>query len=294
MTNYTNKNLRICVICHLHYEFMWDEIKSYLHNLELYTNFDLYITLSKTNKILVNNIKSEFKKTININIEYIENNFYGADIYPFFHILNKINLNQYDIVYKLHTKQNFDTLKIKFPKRFNNGIYVGLSYWRKFLLNAILGRNNTIKVLNAFKNKFIGCAGFYPLQIHLNIPDFQIPKELSDCVNYELIKNKNFSKFYGGTIFAIRSSLLIKLQNKITYENFLTKTDSSNKFGDIAYFMEAFFGHIVIANNYKFYSTYNFVHKIILKLLSNNFSKKLYCFYVNKFILDKIGGSNEK
>ncbi len=276
-------NQRICVICHLYYQDLWQEIKEYLLNLQDITGFDLFITCCEYNEHLFKNIKLSFNKNVNITIDIVDNKIRVADIYPFIHILNKINLDNYDLVYKIHTKQSFTNIKVKLPHFSKCRFYVGENFWRDFLINAILGKNNINKILDMFKkDKKLGCAGFYPLLITRpndpsSHPDF---KNCNPEVNFKKIKT---FQYFAGTIFVVRAEILKCLQGTLQVSDFILP--ATDKFSPLAYIIEVYLGFIVNAQGYKFGSTYNFIHKFILTLLSHNDLLSLYKIYANKFIL---------
>lgn len=96
-----NAKAKIAVHLHLFYEELWPEIKLYLKNLECY-NFDLFITYpEKISEEILKDIKG-FKS----NVYLFNTPNKGFDLGPFIYFLHKINLNSYDIIFKLHTKRN--------------------------------------------------------------------------------------------------------------------------------------------------------------------------------------------
>ena len=289
-----NKNIsqKICVILHLYYQEMWKEFKYYLTNLSQIQNFDLYITVTRNDKDLFEKINSAFNKNIRINIDVIENEPKGADIYPFIYILNKINLDNYDIVYKLHTKQNIDNKYFRLGLKIRNIIFLGRNLWRNFLVNEILGKKNANKCIDVFKkDKKVGMVCFRPLLINVTETDrkiFAAPsylyKKYKDK-NIVLSRLKNYS-FCAGTIFAIRADILKILQNKYKRENF-SDYNSGAKFSEEAWSFENLFGYIVKDQGYKILGTNLFSNKIILTLISFKPLCKIFKFYVNKFIFGR-------
>ena len=156
-------NQRICVILHLYYQDLWNDIKPYLLNLDLVTSYDLYVTITQENKNLIDDINSSFSENVNVYIEKIENISKGADIYPFIYILNKIDLDNYDIIYKIHAKSNVEGLTHRFGKTLNKKIYIGSTLWRNLLINELLGKYNVRKCIKIFsQNPQIGTIGFAP------------------------------------------------------------------------------------------------------------------------------------
>ncbi|MBO6256472.1 hypothetical protein J6N69_00345 [bacterium] len=97
---YKNKKARICVCLHLYYMNSWEKIKKYLKNLSPY-KYDLYVSCCKGNynQKTLNKIK-KFKKDVKITI--FPN--IGYDVGSFIETINNIDLNNYDIVFKIHSK----------------------------------------------------------------------------------------------------------------------------------------------------------------------------------------------
>lgn len=63
---------RLCVILHLYYQNMWDEIKEYLINLQNISGFDLFITCIEENNNLFNDIYNSFNKSVNVKIDLVK------------------------------------------------------------------------------------------------------------------------------------------------------------------------------------------------------------------------------
>ena len=90
--------MREYVCGRLYYMDMIPEIKSYLQNLKEY---DMYITTPVDNQSKENEIRNQFDGA---KIIYTENA--GFDVYPFVCFLRQVNLDSYDVVYKLHTEKD--------------------------------------------------------------------------------------------------------------------------------------------------------------------------------------------
>lgn len=268
---------------------MWDEIYNYIKNLEnIIEKFDLYITYVEDNIELINKIHKYFANSkVNINIFKVENT-KGADIYPFLYILDKLNLDNYDLVYKLHTKRNLETLNIKPNKEIGLNIYVGLNLWRDFLYDAILGKDNIENIINLFKNNSkIGIAGSSYLLATTNDVYTWVCHN-----NYEkIVKEYNFKdikklNFFAGTIFVIRANILKCLQYKYSISDFKCETDT--RFAITAWRLECFLAYIVEAQGYKIKTISKKCTKLIMKLLSHKRTLGLYKWYLNKFILTDV------
>lgn len=253
---------RECVILHLYYQYMWDEICAYLKNLEAETNFDLFITCVERNEKLFRRIRATFNPHINVTI-YIVKDIKGADTYPFFYVLNKINLNDYTIIFKLHTKRNLPTFKEKLSWVGVN-FYVGKGLWRNFLINAILGKSYIKKTLQTFyHNQKVGMIGFGPLLVTAK------GKAIDESELFPLTDSQrvDYYSYFAGTIFAIRANILKPLQYKYDEKPFLS---AENKFSPLGWYMEHFYGYLVRSYNFDIVGNNSIFTKYFLELLSHN------------------------
>ncbi len=92
----------IFVHCHIYYPELWPELKTCIQNIHPYP-FELFVTMVENHQRIINDILSSFP---NAHIEIVENR--GYDIGPFVYTLNKIVLDNYSYIIKLHTKRNID------------------------------------------------------------------------------------------------------------------------------------------------------------------------------------------
>ena len=100
-----NRNARILVVLHIYYENAIPEILEYLKNLRKYS-FDLLVTTTKENNLrTIQKLILPFAGRARI-LTY-ENR--GFDIAPFLFSIRETDLNLYDIVIKVQTKQLFST-----------------------------------------------------------------------------------------------------------------------------------------------------------------------------------------
>ena len=95
-----NSECRCLVLLHLFYDSSWREINEYLKNLSAY-RFDLFVSVTRgmISPSTIEQIKMEYPEA---KIVEVENK--GYDLAPFFELLKDIDLNRYDIVFKLHSK----------------------------------------------------------------------------------------------------------------------------------------------------------------------------------------------
>ncbi|MBO5441236.1 MAG: hypothetical protein J6A09_01550, partial [Alphaproteobacteria bacterium] len=128
--------MKIAVHLHLYYQTQLPEMLKLLTNLnQPGINWDLYVTLPLTDsltdaqaEVISNRILSVFP---NAKITHPENR--GYDVGAFIDFLHHINLDEYDYVLKVHTK-NQD----KRNQTILNGNKLDNALWRKILLDALL------------------------------------------------------------------------------------------------------------------------------------------------------------
>ena len=107
----------VLVHLHLYYPEQLDYMLKKLKNINN-CNWDLIVTICKENPKIERKIK-EFKSDSQI----IKVKNIGYDVWPFIQVLESINLDDYDYVLKLHTKNH---------RKHNN------FFWRNILIDALL------------------------------------------------------------------------------------------------------------------------------------------------------------
>lgn len=231
--------MKIAVHLHIYYLEMWDEIKGYLHNIGDYP-YHLFVTLTKENDDLVHKIKEYHEDTT---IYIVENR--GYDIGAFVYFLHQIDLKQYDIIIKLHTKNKvgYDTLI--------NHRYINRKDWFGLLYNGLLG-SHALFIKNLYKFKIkqnLGMIGSKYL-ITSNIQNIKdVKSSVEDfMIKFGYIKPEKIT-FVAGTMFMIRSHLLQQIKENFTINDFEI-SDPKIKDGTLAHILERMFGCLVEANGY--------------------------------------------
>ncbi len=234
----TIKNKKILVHLHLFYE---EQVEYFLEKLKNITvDYDFYVTL-------VSKIKSTEAKILDFkndtNIIYVKNS--GYDIYPFLKILEKINLDNYKFVMKLHTK-NFRN------KVWRNKNYEFVGYeWRNYLVDAFLSSKKQFNnVLDVFKHvPAVGIVGSKELmRSYENKRQEDMTRKVCTRLN---LQYNNSTMFICGTMFIIRSSLLNILKNASFSDSDFDDVSSSSNVGTLAHSLETIFG-IIVKNEKKF------------------------------------------
>lgn len=228
--------MKIIAIVHIYYPEIWSELKECLKNI--FVPYDLIVTFVAKHEDIENDVIN-FK--YDAKIMHTDNS--GYDVGPFMQALNTVNLDDYDLLIKLHSKRN---LNFEYPAPLLNCYNIGLNNFRKLLLSFISDKNNFKKCIKAFENNpDLGMINNYKLVVdekHENdIQVFNTAKkwlaENNLCVN-------NF-KFVAGTMFIARASLFKVLQKKQFEFNETNRKDVHSN----AHVFERFFGAIIYGQN---------------------------------------------
>ena len=202
---------KIAVILHLFYMDAWGEIKSYINGLKPY-DIDLYI--SYVDEFKNDNVLADVKKSFPqaVLFEYPNQ---GFDIGSFVDILNKINLDNYDVVYKLHSKG------IHRKKIFIYDQIFKKRDWFENLWNGLFGYKKTDEIIKLLtSDNKIGIVAAE----NLIVKDPPHKQHFTHKANKKIgIPILDDYHYVAGTCFAIRSKLLKPIQSlNYTINNFET------------------------------------------------------------------------
>lgn len=229
-------NDKILVVVHLYYTEMWPELRDCLKNIK--QPYDLYVTIVFENKQLkeeILNFNSE------AHFEVVENK--GYDIGPFIHILNKVNLDDYSYIIKLHTKRDIEKGQGWFRK-------LDGSKWRERLLEFIKTPENFEKSLKYLSgNKKVGMVS----SVH-TIVDYDIYDKEPIENTKQWLKEHNFPVFkysyVAGTMFIARASIFKNIQNlKISIVDFPNANEEHQC--QLAHIFERLFGYFTNKDGYR-------------------------------------------
>lgn len=230
--------MKIAIHTHIFYVGIWNEIKEYLKNIEC--EYELYITLVEDNKKLKEDVLL-FNKDTKI---YLVDNI-GFDIAPFIFFLNKINLDDYDFIIKIHTKGDSSNNTLI------NGSQLKGNTWRNRLLSIINPKENFEKCMSAFKeNKKLGMVADFRLIVKKDIHD-----KTANNLAFKFMNFKNFTiaknaKFVAGTMFITRAKLMQPIKDlNIPLSTFATSS-SSIKGATFVHAFERVLGYIIYSQGY--------------------------------------------
>lgn len=230
----------IAVHLHLYYIDMWDTIRTYLQNLEDYP-YHLYVTIVNEHPQLAAEIKSFHPDST---IWVVDNR--GYDVGPFVDFLNRIDLDEYDIIIKFHTKRTMPKGHFCHCRRCIWG-----TWWRTLLYDAILGSKEQVKqnIETFASNPAVGIIGSQYCTIDASKEDPKMIEALKACLNHMGIDYEPRGYFIAGTVFAVRSSILKPLKEKYTIDDFEPAAQSGDN-GTLAHVMERAFAMVTYANGY--------------------------------------------
>ncbi len=247
-----NADAKILVILHLFYTDSWNIIEKYLNNLNKY-QYKLIVTVVANNfsQEIITNIK-EFRPDAEIRI-YPN---LGFDVGSFIDILSEVNLEEYDIIYKLQSKG------IKRPYIFIYNQIFKYKDWFFNLYNGILGGISAHQCIDKLlsSNK-VGIVAAKNLIIHDPKHKQYFTREKANEYGINVLDNY---KYVAGTCFAIKASLLKPIKNlRLSISDF---ENTQRGTFSLAHAMERLICAIIETQGYKYYGI-NILHHRYIKSL---------------------------
>lgn len=226
---------RFAIHLHLYYRELWPEIAACIRNFKPY-DYDLFITTPHADDVLRETVLSEFPSA-----EYhiLENR--GYDIGPFCEILNRLNIEEYDFIVKLHTKRDFTG--------FVNLHHFKSSEWRHRLLHFCSSSVNLERTLNAFAtNPKIGMISHGSLITGPGdfLEEDGVRAEACNILSsFGLVPRRK--EFVAGSCFIARAELLRPLKGKFSLSSFNLSTDHR---ASKAHILERLFGYMISSQGF--------------------------------------------
>lgn len=214
---------------HIYYPHLYKDIKECLLNITTH-KIDLFVTMVEEHSEVISDIKATFP---NAKIEILENK--GFDIAPFIHVINKVNLDDYDLVVKLHSKRDINSRPFLV-----NGFDVGGDKWRNYLLNFCKTEENWTKSLNLLNRDDITMVSDY--HVILKQDDNVDTKYLDELEKKLKISYSKEREFVAGTMFVAKANIFKPLQNKLKSEEFSSSVRNTGD--DLPYACERIFGFV--------------------------------------------------
>lgn len=225
---------RMLVHCHIFYPELWKELKACIKNINPY-KFDLFVTMVEDHHNIRQDIQSCFP---NAHIDIVKN--VGYDVAPFVFVINKINLDDYSYVIKLHTKRSLIN-----PPYFRN---LRNNAWKEMLLSFIKTKDVFDKCIRSFEQDAnIGMINNYKLLVEKDVYASSAQKKLLKFLNKQKLPVLKY-RFVGGTMFIARAEIFSELQKfHLKIDDFpAPDRDHSTQ---LAHMLERFFGYSVYYHN---------------------------------------------
>lgn len=229
----------LCVLTHLYYVDLWEELKEYIDNIDV--DFDLHVNLvdSTWTNTVIEVIRKDYPNAI-IKISPNE----GRDIGGYFSLLKTINIDDYLAFVTIHSKKS---------QHISESMLI---YWRTNLLQALLGskevvRNNLAAFIEDHTIGIIGSAlhrddtiGQNEVLLEQLLDLYKISKENRDC------------EYVSGTMMMLRSDIMKRVYEVAKNLSFNNADNKGLDFlidGQLEHGLERIFGNVMKEMGYKFY-----------------------------------------
>jgi len=214
----------IAIIVHVFYIDLWQEIKTYLHTLNM--DYDLFVTVPET--MSSQEIQTILNTHANIYLYMTENK--GRDVLPFFHVMSILPENSYDYICKIHTKKTGNS---------------PLGHvWRKLLYFDLLGSHKIVQdILNMFEeDKSIGIITGKNTILDSQRYAYGNDEKIDYLAEKtDILYNENYL-FPAGTMFWVRAELLQSLIRLFKNGELEFEEEKGQKDDTLAHAIERFFG----------------------------------------------------
>ncbi len=255
-------NKKILVHLHLYYQDQTDYMIEKLRNITD-CNWDLFLTYCT-----LDNIQRQKFLKLKHDTHFIQVENRGYDVLPFINVIKSVNLNEYDYVLKIHTKNK--------QKKFWVGEYNTSGYWwRNQLINPLLKtKKQFIKNLKILDNKpQIGMLFSEILcwKLGNSLPEdtFLLEEELK-YLNFK----SNYQYYCAGTMFFARSNIFKFLQNVDIDNNRFELSKETKTISTLAHVYERILTIAVDEYGYNIYTVKNNFEKY--KRLLQNFISQIF------------------
>ena len=229
----------LCVLAHVYYPELWDELSEYLSNLPEET-WDLYVNLVDTSfsQGLIMRIRETFPSAR----IYISENV-GRDIGGFCQLLRNLRMEDYRLFCLVHTKKS--------PHMGKGEVQL----WRRKLLTPLMGtRERAVENIKLMlMHDEIGLIG--SLQCRYTELNDNPKKYFELLTRLGVSEESSDVEFLSGTMMFVRREVLqrvVELASDIPFENGEDKSLAFHRDGQWAHAVERAFGAVVRDMNYRF------------------------------------------
>lgn len=245
----------LLVHLHLYYIDQLDYFIEKLSNIQS-VSYDLYITMVEKNDAVEQKILSRFPDA---NILIVPNK--GYDVGPFIHVLNNVDIDSYDYVLKIHTKNTILNNGDKI-----NGVWISRKCWMPLLVEALIG---TPKIfadnIKKFENNHkIGMIGSKYLITSSTDSYTNILPQVNNTIKNLGFTIPNKLTFVAGTMFMMRSSLLKPIIKAGYNIDSFEPTGRTSQGNTLAHVFERVFGALVTLQKKKIFPQKNDIFSVLL------------------------------
>lgn len=225
---------QILIHCHIFYPELWEELKAYMMNI-IPHKFELFVTMVEDHAAIRQDIQNHFPQA---HIDIVKN--VGYDIAPFISIINKVNLDDYSYIVKLHTKR--PSTRPPYFRSLKNG------EWMKNLLSFLQSKETFKQCLQAFeKNSKIGMINDYKIIVGKDFYDKKAQQELRVFLKKHNLPCKRY-RFVAGSMFVARAEIFAELKHLHLIDADFPKPDTRHSM-QLAHVIERFLGYSVYFHN---------------------------------------------
>lgn len=247
--------VKILVHLHLYYNNQVDYIISKLKNI-CDCDWDLVVTYVNDDSKCHEKIKQLKQDAKFIKVENL-----GYDILPFLKLIKDVNLDEYDYVLKIHTKNERNILfsnNSKIPK-----LYLKDFEWRNLLFDALLSSKKRFRCnLKKISDHHIGFIGngilCFDIRKSNNTDSNSLLKELKNKLNV----STDYNYFIAGTMFLIKASILNRLKCVDLDDERLYVYPQTGNCGTYLHAFERIFTILTIDEGYKVYWVKDYLNGI--------------------------------
>lgn len=269
--------MKCAVIIHIFYYEIADELAEAVKNI-CNVEKDIFLTVSESIRDRTDEIAKKFPGA---RINIVKN--VGYDIWPFLFILNQMELDQYDLIVKLHTKRNMpeETVmrKVRIPH----------DAWRKNLMMFTGTKDVFRKSLALLEKKDIGMvSGINVLMNEHYDGSSELYPFIKKMMNAYSLPYKPEFQFVAGSMFVGKASLFEYLKNRFQEGDF-READIEHKKQELPHILERVLGYGIGAQGYRVvnFDGRDVDHEVnMIKLKSFFFRKQ----YTRRHIITRILG----
>lgn len=229
--------MKTLAIVHLFYGEMWPELNACLKNIGEHDLVITYVDDAAIARVKEDVPSAKFIKTENR----------GYDVWPLVCALKAVDLNAYDLVVKLHSKRD-----IAKPHPFvMGGVKLNGSAWRDYLLNFVRTPEAWAKTRARFCDPAVGMVAdrrlIYSRTEGGKSAFDDAARELKEKFALDVPRS---AYFVGGTMFAVRASLL-KVFRDYPFTPEMFTVSGPHEPTTYAHLMERMLGLAVCAQGYR-------------------------------------------